>query len=201
MVIGNPSVTTQAIPSPQANTNEQTRAMKQTNKQKSKQCVQQLEDSTASLQNCSSERRKETRQRVIDELQALNAAEEYDDVKEPTIPKIVMERLRTAIEYLNEPTQYNSTLGLSRKRFLYQLLAVPELGDEDPAIRLIAKELHINLPTFKRFANERQEHGLGYIPSAHTHGNTTAQWIQEVPLFLLVLFLFVSFVLLVVSHH
>ena len=103
----------------------------------------------------------------------------------------IIGKLRAGVFFLNTGKQYNSDEGIARKRFLYQMLADPTLGNADPMALLIAKELGINLDTFDRFAQERKTHGLGWQPQRETQDTLTQEY-RPVCLLCLVGFLFVG---------
>lgn len=103
----------------------------------------------------------------------------------PAIPEhvaTILARLRQGIQFLNRPSEYNSTEGRKRKHFLYQLLADGELGEEDPMNQLIAKELGINLKTFNACAEERKLEGLGFFPlREEVRASLAQEWIPVLP--------------------
>ena len=82
---------------------------------------------------------------------------------------VIIQRLRDAIVRLSSPTQFNSTQGRERRHFLAQLLADEQLGDGDPALQLIYRELQItNKQFYRQCAKDIKEHGFDYVPPART---------------------------------
>ena len=101
-------------------------------------------------------------------------------VSEPTIPAHITEilsRLRTAIQFLNDPCEYNTIEGRQHKRFLLQALSDPTLGKDDPFRKLIVKELGMNETTYSKFAEECKEEGLGFFPLAEGYCSLAQEWI------------------------
>jgi hypothetical protein len=92
------------------------------------------------------------------------------------VNKHIALRLKAAIEFLSDSERYRNAKSLERKRFLGQCLSDPELGNEDPVITLIAKELGLDLRTYRRFAEERREHGLGWCPAPLKKQTITQEW-------------------------
>lgn len=100
---------------------------------------------------------------------------------EQKIQEVIMQRLVKGILVLNQPEQYNSTRGRLYKHFLFQLLSDQNLGDDDPVLELIAKELPgINIKTLRKCARERKEHGLGYFPEPAEQRPTVSQTLVPV---------------------
>lgn len=115
------------------------------------------------------------RRLVAEELQPTDRTCEVPAM--PDHVASILARLRQAIQFLNHPSEYNSTEGRKRKHFLYQVLADGELGEHDP-MNLIAKELGINLRTLNACAEEHKLEGLGFFPIADEVRSSLAQeWI------------------------
>lgn len=87
----------------------------------------------------------------------------------------ILNRLRTAIKYLKNPSQYNSTKGKERLHFLYQLFG--ELGSDDPMLPLIAKELDMTLSTLRSCADERKGHGFDFTLPPQQRASLAKTWI------------------------
>jgi len=93
----------------------------------------------------------------------------------------IARRLQTGLTYLKTPSVYNSTAGRGHLHFLLQCLSdAAATDDDDPYQKLIAKQLGINLATFKMCAAERKEHNLGYLPTAAPRKGAVQPWLIEV---------------------
>ena len=125
-------------------------------------------------------RAEHVRQLVAAQLSPTNAHEP----PVPSVDTIIKERVAQGIRFLNTPSQYNSIIGRQRRRFLLQILADDQeglLGDPESSAAeraLIAKELHINLKTFDKYANELMEFGLGWQPTLQPRSSTAQEWIE-----------------------
>jgi hypothetical protein len=127
-------------------------------------------------------RRADVRTRVVDGIRLADTPEGKSSAADHQTQSAICERLREVIAGI-KTKEANTTEGRKQKHFLFQALADPHLGSDDPLLPLIAKELGIPTKTLRTCADERASHPLGYVPPTLAHKGGIEPWVIEVSTF------------------
>jgi len=133
-----------------------------------------------SVWGASPDRRQVALAKLISDLSTeLSSSSQVEAASTETL---IANRLQASIQTLKQPQVYNTNAGQALIHQVWQSVADPDLGAEDPALSAIASRLNASkVETVKTCFAERKHHGFGYVPPKKQRSDALEEWLVAVP--------------------